>query len=220
MRAWIAAALIALPSAALAFEVPDLADRLQRHTERAVQAHHGIGAPVAIHAAIIHQESRWRPDAESPAGAQGLAQFMPGTAGDIPALIGGERFDPFDPRQSVAAMAAYTAWLYNHPAISQADTECDRWAMVLSAYNGGIGNLTNDQLLAEEHGADPTRWWGQVDLYSARGRPAYHENRTYVILVILAWQREYLEAGWGGPFICEGHPAPNPDIAQANTIDQ
>jgi soluble lytic murein transglycosylase-like protein len=45
------------------------------------------------------QESRFNPFARSPAGAQGIAQFMPGTARAY-----GLR-DPFDPAQSIDAQA-------------------------------------------------------------------------------------------------------------------
>ena len=37
------------------------------------------GLPVSVVAAQLAQESRWNPDATSPAGAQGIAQFMPAT---------------------------------------------------------------------------------------------------------------------------------------------
>ncbi|ECC4016826.1 lytic transglycosylase domain-containing protein, partial [Salmonella enterica] len=40
----------------------------------------GLNAPVADFAGQLHQESGWAPDALSPAGAQGMAQFMPATA--------------------------------------------------------------------------------------------------------------------------------------------
>ncbi|MCQ8811532.1 transglycosylase SLT domain-containing protein, partial [Escherichia coli] len=58
----------------------------------------GLSAPVADFAAQLHQESGWRADAISPAGAQGLAQFMPATADWlsllIPMLSSREPFNP------------------------------------------------------------------------------------------------------------------------------
>jgi hypothetical protein len=53
----------------------------------------------ALLAAQLMQESRFNPFARSPAGAQGIAQFMPGTARAY-----GLR-DPFDPAQSIDAQA-------------------------------------------------------------------------------------------------------------------
>lgn len=54
----------------------------------AAAAHSGISTDVL--AAQIQQESGWNPNAQSPAGAQGIAQFMPGTAAQY-------GLDPFDP---------------------------------------------------------------------------------------------------------------------------
>lgn len=57
------------------------------------------GVPEALIRAVIHVESRFRSDAVSPAGAQGLMQLMPVTA----EALGVE--DPFDPEQNVLAGA-------------------------------------------------------------------------------------------------------------------
>jgi hypothetical protein len=57
--------------------------------------------PVAFMARLIWKESLFNPAAVSPKGAQGIAQFMPGTA-KLRGLA-----DPFDPRQALAASASY-----------------------------------------------------------------------------------------------------------------
>ncbi|MEM1315706.1 MAG: lytic transglycosylase domain-containing protein, partial [Pseudomonadota bacterium] len=61
------------------------------------------GLPEDFLARLIWQESRFDPRAVSPAGAQGIAQFMPATA----ALRG--LADPFAPEQAIPASAAYLA---------------------------------------------------------------------------------------------------------------
>ena len=61
--------------------------------------------PQSFMARLIWKESLFDPGAVSPKGAQGIAQFMPGTA----KRRGLE--DPFDPKQAVAASAAYLAEL-------------------------------------------------------------------------------------------------------------
>src|SRR5262249_38968099 len=58
------------------------------------------GLPVDFFARLIWQESRFKADAISRAGAQGVAQFMPGTA----KLRGLE--DPFDVPTAIASSAA------------------------------------------------------------------------------------------------------------------
>ena len=55
------------------------------------------GLPVEYFTKLIWRESSFRPDAVSPAGAQGVAQFMPGTA-SARGLV-----DPFDPASAIPA---------------------------------------------------------------------------------------------------------------------
>lgn len=75
---------------------------------------------------LLWTESRYNPDAVSPKGATGIAQFMPATAADFD-------FDPTDPRASIDASGKYLAQLHR----STGD-----WRDTLAAYNWGIGNLT------------------------------------------------------------------------------
>jgi hypothetical protein len=63
--------------------------------------------PVEFLTRLIWKESRFRQDAVSPKGAQGIAQFMPGTA----ALRG--LADPFDAGAAIAASADYLRDLSN-----------------------------------------------------------------------------------------------------------
>ena len=61
------------------------------------------GLPKDFFARLIWKESRFDPNAVSPAGAEGIAQFMPGTA-KMRNLA-----DPFDIAQAIPASAAYLA---------------------------------------------------------------------------------------------------------------
>jgi hypothetical protein len=63
------------------------------------------GLPVGYFVKLIWRESRFQTDAVSPAGAQGVAQFMPGTA-SARGLA-----DPFDPASAIPASAKYLAEL-------------------------------------------------------------------------------------------------------------
>ncbi len=65
----------------------------------AAAARHDL--PVEFFTRLIWKESRFRQDAVSPKGAQGIAQFMPGTA----ALRG--LADPFDATEAIATSADY-----------------------------------------------------------------------------------------------------------------
>lgn len=78
-------------------------------------------------AAQLYAESRFNPNAVSPAGAQGIAQFMPATAGSVGLT------DPFDPQAAILAQAKLMAQLIR------------RFGSVvkaLAAYNAGPGAVS------------------------------------------------------------------------------
>ncbi|MEX6730309.1 transglycosylase SLT domain-containing protein [Pseudomonas aeruginosa] len=99
--------------------IPTAAEQYRRTLVRSAHAEWGLSAPIATFAAQVHQESRWRADARSPVGAQGLAQFMPGTAewiaGLYPAALGTNQ--PFNPVwANCARCVTYDlGWLYGKP---------------------------------------------------------------------------------------------------------
>ena len=72
--------------------------------------------------ALVWQESRWRPGAVSPAGARGLAQLMPRTAGEL-------GVNPHDPLANLEGGARYLR--------QQLDTFGGDLEKALAAYNAG-----------------------------------------------------------------------------------
>lgn len=101
------------------------------------QAAKDNGVPLSILTWLLWKESRYNPDIidgtiRSPAGALGIAQFMPATADD-------EGIDPLDPAQAIPAAARYLARLYRSTGT---------WAQALAAYNWGIGNVQRKGLAA------------------------------------------------------------------------
>lgn len=80
----------------------------------------------ALIKAIIHAESLFDPSAVSSAGAEGLMQLMPETAGHL------KVHQPFDPRQNILGGAKFLAYLKNR---------FDRLEHVLAAYNAGESNV-------------------------------------------------------------------------------
>ena len=157
----------------------------------------GLEAPVAILGAQIHQESGWNPRALSPVGAQGLAQFMPATAAWMPTidatLTGGS---PYNPKWSLRAVSQYDGWLYSR---LKADQDCDRWAMTLSAYNGGLGWVLKDKSVARSAGDSPWLWWDHVERHNAgRSKAAFNENRGYPRRILRTLLPRYQAAGWQG----------------------
>lgn len=118
--------------------------------KREAQRVWGLDAPVATFAAQIHQESRWRDNARSPVGAQGLAQFMPSTAawigGVYPSLAARA---PLNPTWALRGLVTYDKWLFDRV---KADNDCERMAFALSGYNGGLGWVYRRQAISPQPG--------------------------------------------------------------------
>jgi hypothetical protein len=92
--------------------------------ESAARAH---DLPVEFFARVIWQESRFRPDAVGPVTrsgqrAQGIAQFMPGTAAERQLL------DPFDPVQALPKSAEF---------LKELNEQFGNLGLAAAAYNAG-----------------------------------------------------------------------------------
>lgn len=96
--------------------------------------------------AQLHQESRLDPNAESPVGAVGLAQFMPGTWTDIErALYSGAHISRTLAGPAIDGGAYYVsslrrAWRSPRPLD-------DRQRLAQASYNAGAGNIVKAQKL-------------------------------------------------------------------------
>lgn len=182
-------------SQANAAEPPTAALKYRSDVIRSARVDWGLNAPVADFAAQLHQESGWNPAARSPVGAQGLAQFMPSTAdwiaGLMPHLAARE---PWNPGWAIRALVSYDRWLWQRVVVPDG---CERMAMTLSAYNGGLGWVNRDRRLARTSGLDDARWFGAVETVNA-GRSAanWRENRHYPHRILRELAPRYLS--WGG----------------------
>ncbi|MGF6658877.1 soluble lytic murein transglycosylase-like protein [Paraburkholderia atlantica] len=176
--------------------VPPDALRYRAELTRQARMVWGMDAPVATFAAQVHQESLWKPHAVSPASAQGIAQFMPGTSdwisGIFPAL---KERQPFNPSWGFRAMAHYNQWIWDR--VSAVNT-CERMAFVLSAYNGGLGWVNRDKDLAQKNGFDRFRWFDNVEKFnSGRSAASFRENRHYPRRILRQHEPVYIRAGFG-----------------------
>ncbi len=87
-----------------------------------------VGIPPDYFVRQIYAESSFDPNASSPAGAVGIAQFEPGTA----AGLGINPYDPIQALSGAARLMASYAIQYNGD-----------YAKALAAYNAGGGNVDN-----------------------------------------------------------------------------
>ncbi|MFW5835641.1 MAG: transglycosylase SLT domain-containing protein [bacterium] len=109
-------------------------------------------------ASMIYQESRFRREAESWAGAKGLMQVMPNTA---------RRFgvrNISDPEENIRAGVRYIGWLDD--ILEERITEKEeRIKFILASYNVGLGHILDARALARKYEKDPDRWTESVDYY-------------------------------------------------------
>lgn len=133
--------------------------------------------PPAI-AAQIEQESGWNPQSRSAAGAQGIAQFMPGTwatrgqDGD-----GDGRADIMNPIDAIWSEGNYMCALASQlkSALHAGRVSGDLLDLTLAAYNAGIGNV-----------------------YAAHGIPRISETVTYVRSIRTLMAKYVSTGGQGG----------------------
>jgi hypothetical protein len=121
----------------------------------AARANH---VPVALLTRLIWTESRFRAGAVSPKGAQGIAQFMPGTAAERGLA------DPFDPEQAVPKAARLVADLTR---------QFGNTGLAAAAYNAGA-----DRVASWLAGAGRLPMETQAYVISVTGIPAVDWKRV------------------------------------------
>ena len=95
---------------------------------RLIESHANIhGLPADFLARLIWKESRFDANAISPVGAEGIAQFMPGTA-EARGLA-----DPFDIEQAIPASAGY---------LSELKSRFGNLGLAAAAYNAGEARVS------------------------------------------------------------------------------
>lgn len=123
------------------------------------------------------QESRLKPEAVSPVGAQGVCQFMPPTWKDMQNKLGFEG-DPFIPDLNIQAAAAYmkqlrTTWDRRERTSPQVHS------LAMASYNAGTGNILKAQ---KESGNK--RLWCEIQPYLINVTGKHSEETTHYVEVI------------------------------------
>jgi len=101
-------------------------------------------------AALGYQESRWRPAAVSPRGAQGVMMLMPQTAKKMGVN------NVFSADENILGGARYL--LYMKERVPQRIRDPDRTWLAMAAYNIGIGHLEDARVVTQMRKKNPDRW--------------------------------------------------------------
>lgn len=122
-------------------------------------------------ASLVYQESRFKYNAQSWAGAYGLMQLMPTTA---------RRFGVnknSSAEMQIKAGVDFIKWLDKRFDIRGIDDEEERIKFILASYNVGLGHILDARRLAEKNGLDPDVWQDNVDEYILKkSNPKYYKD--------------------------------------------
>ena len=124
-------------------------------------------------ASIIYQESQFKPNKTSWAGATGLMQLMPATA---------KRFgvnDPANSHENIEAGVKFLKWLEEYWNEEILDP-VERLKFVVASYNIGPNHIVDARNLAKKYGADPNVWYNNVETYLLKKSEAKYYNDEVV----------------------------------------
>jgi membrane-bound lytic murein transglycosylase F len=117
-------------------------------------------------AALGYQESRWRPSAVSPRGAQGVMMLMPVTATKMGVK------NVFAADENIMGGARYLA--YMRERIPKRILDPDRTWLAMAAYNMGIGHLEDGRIITQMRKKNPDRWSDVRANLHRLSDPAWH----------------------------------------------
>lgn len=119
-------------------------------------------------AALIFEESRFKPESRSAKGAIGLMQVRPIAAEQI----GMQHFE--EPADNIQAGVKYLRHLDDMFDQARGD---DRLGLILAAYNMGPAHVRDAQLLAQRYGYDPNRWQMSMErIIPLLEEPRFHKD--------------------------------------------
>ena len=148
-------------------------NKLSPYDEEIKQEAKKLGWDWRLLASIVYQESNFRPNAESWAGAVGLMQLMPATAVEF----GAE--DRRNPYQSLKAGVRYLKYL--DKLWSRYVPEKDeRLKFVLASYNAGLSHVIDAKNLAKKYNKDPTSWNDVESYLKQKSNPKYYRDPVAV----------------------------------------
>ena len=122
-------------------------------------------------AALIYQESKFEPTAESWAGAYGLMQFMPEV---------GPSYGVFpDSPPKVQIRGGVRKLSHNVLDWGSIPDSIQRLKFAIASYNAGRGHILDAQRLAVKNGLDPLVWDDNVEIYVLKlGKPEFYHDEV------------------------------------------
>jgi membrane-bound lytic murein transglycosylase F len=123
-------------------------------------------------ASQIYQESQFKPNVKSWAGAVGLMQLLPSTA----KMFGITNL--YNPESNVKAGTKFLISLKKYWNEFIEDST-ERIKFVLASYNVGRGHIDDARRLAEKYGANPNVWKDNVEYYLLqKSKPKYYNDEV------------------------------------------
>lgn len=132
------------------------------------------GTDWRLMSAIAYHESRFTADIVSNRGARGLMQIMPVVARHF--QVEPEKL--LDPETNVRLANQLLNQLDKMMQIPAGTPYEDRMSLILAAYNGGIGHISDARRLARHHGENPNSWEDVSRYLELKADPAYYEQEV------------------------------------------
>jgi membrane-bound lytic murein transglycosylase MltF len=175
--------VLSVSASSWAFSFPDHYDKkIEQASERYMP-----GTDWRLLKAQFYQESHLKPEAVSPVGAAGVAQFMPGTWLDVSKQLGfSDHVSPHMAGPAILAGAYYMGKLRKNWSAPRPDA--DRHSLALASYNAGLGNLLKAQKIS---GGEPAYAAIIVELPQVTGHYS-KETITYVSRIWNYWTKMVL----------------------------
>ena len=120
----------------------------------------------------MYQESQFKPNVKSWAGAVGLMQLLPSTA----KMYGITNL--YDPKSNIKAGTKFLIYLDKYWSEFIEDST-ERIKFVLASYNVGRGHIDDARRLAEKYDGDPNVWKDNVEFYLLqKSKPKFYNDKV------------------------------------------
>lgn len=147
---------------------------LSAYDEIIKQVAHEINWDWRLLASLIYQESEFKPDVVSWAGAYGLMQLMP---------VVMEQFgidSTASTEEQIRIGGKFIQYLDRQIPASVTDSS-ERIKFILASYNAGVGHVLDARRLAKKYKKNPNVWTDETDFFMLnKSKPAfYHDSVVY-----------------------------------------